>query len=53
MFVVVREQLFGENAAPDPFMFWLGYGAYIFIPALVMLRVAFYPVFALKKLHKE
>ena len=53
MFVVVREQLFGQYAAPDRLMFALAYGGYITIPILMMLRVAWTPVFGARKLHHE
>ena len=54
MFVIVREQLWGEHAAPEPLMFWMAYSAYIFMPLLVMLRVAWTPVFKpATKSHSE
>lgn len=53
MFVVVREQLFGQYAAPDPLIFALAYGAYIATPLLMMLRVAWTPVFYKHKPHLE
>lgn len=45
MFVVMREELFGQYAAPNPMVIWLAYGGYIVIPILMMLRVAWTPVF--------
>lgn len=54
MAIVVREQLFGEFAAPDVLMFALAYGSYIVIPALVLLRVARAPVFSTaEKAHSD
>ena len=53
MFITTREQLFGEYAAPDCTMFALAYGSYIFMPILVMLRVAWTPVFSAKKRHLD
>lgn len=53
MCVVVREELFGEYAAPDRLRFALGYGSYVIIPILMMLRVARTPVFGTRKLHRE
>lgn len=45
MIVVVREQLYGKYHTKDTTMFFLAYGAYIFVPLLVMFRVASAPVF--------
>lgn len=53
MFVVVREELFGQYAAPDPVIFALAYGPYIAIPLLMMLRVAWTPIFNTNKPHLE
>ncbi len=49
MFVIAREELFGVYRAPDVRIFAAAYGAYILIPLLVMLRVAWTPVFASQK----
>lgn len=49
MFVVTREELYGEYAAPDVAMFLMAYGSYAAVPILVMLRVASYPVFNSKQ----
>ena len=46
MFVVIREELFGKYAAPDRAVFAMAYGGYLLVPLLVMLRVAWTPVFA-------
>ena len=53
MFIVVREELFGEYAAPDRTMFVLAYGTYILVPILVMARVLWTPVFSSTKPHRE
>jgi hypothetical protein len=53
MVIVVREELFGQYAAPDPLIFALAYGGYIIIPLLMMLRVASTPVFSKQKPHTE
>ncbi len=53
MTLTVREELFGEYAAPDRTMFALAYGAYVLVPILVMLRVAWTPVFSHAKPHSE
>ena len=49
MFVVVREELFGEYATPNSAVFLAAYGSYIAMPILVMLRVARQPVFGKEK----
>lgn len=53
MFVIAREELFGEYATPDPLIFVLAYSAYVFIPVLIMFRVAWTPVFPSKKKNKN
>ena len=53
MFVTAREQLFGKYKAPDPVMFAAAYGGYILVPLLVMLRVAWTPVFSSSTKAKE
>lgn len=45
MFMVVREQLFGEHATRDVRIFLAAYGGYIMVPIAVMVRVASAPVF--------
>ena len=45
MFVTIREELFGKYAAPDRTVFAMAYGSYLIVPILVMLRVAWTPVF--------
>lgn len=52
MFVIVREQLWGKLAAPDPLMFGLAYSTYIIVPVLMMFRVAQAPIFS-HKIHLE
>ena len=46
MFVTVREELFGKYKTKDVTMFVIAYGGYILVPLLVMLRVAWMPVFS-------
>ena len=48
MFVVIREELFGKYAAPDPMIVAAAYGGYIMVPVIVMLRVAWTPLFKTK-----
>lgn len=50
MVVVVREELYGEYATPNPAMFLAAYGSYVAVPIIVMLRVATDPVFGKKKI---
>lgn len=49
LFVVAREELYGQYAAPDVAVFLMAYGAYAVVPIIVMLRVASYPVFTFKQ----
>ena len=53
MFIITREELFGEHAAPDVVIFGLVYCPYVIIPLLVMLRVASTPVFHLDSKKHE
>ncbi len=54
MVVVVRMELFGEDATPNLAMFLVAYSAYVVVPILLMLRVAWTPVFPLPtKAHSE
>ena len=46
MVVIVREELFGKYKSKDITIFALAYGGYILIPLLIMLRVAWTPVFS-------
>ena len=46
MFIVVREELFGVYKTKDVKMCAIAYGGYILMPLLVMLRVAWTPVFS-------
>lgn len=47
MFVILREEIFGEHASPNIGLIGLAYGPYVIIPTLLMLRVAWTPVFSL------
>ncbi len=53
MFIVVREQLFGEHATKDVKIFLAAYGGYIMVPIIVLLRVASTPLFSDTKKNKR
>lgn len=53
MVVTTREQLEGEHQTKNLTLFFLAYGPYMFIPIVIMLRVASTPVFSINKKKPE
>ena len=53
MVVILREEIYGPYAAKNLTLILLGYGGYVIMPILVMIRVAQAPVFSSKDAKKK